>query len=443
MQLRGTSFQPATDPPRLTVRRTAAYAAAILFFLGILHLLNTGVLRSPFAPPPTPTRSTGSYADEGKAFFDAGILSKAIAAYQNAVRVDPRNPVLWAELARIQTYSSSLILSSADQIQRMREARDSALQAVELDEDYATGWAIQTLVLDWSASHEVDEETRQNLLSEAFQASSRALQLESDNPLALAFRAEVLVDQENWNTALDAGARAVQLGPDIMDVHRAYAYVLESNGYYERAIEEYLAAIDRNTNLPFLYMSLGANYRRIGETATDTATRDYMIAMALEAFSRAADLNPADPNPYLSIARTYSNQGEFFAAERNAQKALDLDNTNPFIYGRLGVIYYFAKNYETAVKTLRCAVRGCTAEENEAEGVEVAPLTLTAGTVDMFYIYGSVLAFYGKEEPANCIEAAAIFAQLRASPYHDETVESIIREGEAICASFQRPSEGS
>jgi tetratricopeptide (TPR) repeat protein len=184
-------------------------------------------------------------------------------------------------------------------------------------------------------------------------------------------------------------------------------------------------------------MSLGANYRRIGETATDTATRDYMIAKALESFTRAADLNPSDPNPYLSIARTYSNQGEFFAAERNAQKALSLDNTNPFIYGRLGVIYYFAKNYETAIKTLHCAVRGCTAEENEAEGVDVSPLTLTAGTIDMFYIYGSVLAFYGKDEPGNCTEAASIFAQLRASPYIDDTVESIIREGEVICASFR------
>jgi tetratricopeptide (TPR) repeat protein len=443
MQLHGMRFQPTADPPRLTARKTAAYGAAILFFLGLLYLLNVGIIRSPFAPPPTPTRSMGSYADEGKAFFDAGILDKAIAAYRNAAGVDPKNPALWAELARIQTYSSSLMLSTDQKTIRMQEARESVETSVTLDEDYATGWAIKTLVLDWSASQEGDEETRQEMLNNALQASSQALLLEPSNPLALAFRAEVLADQENWSSALDLGARAADLGPEIMDVRRAYAYVLESNGYYSLAIEEYLAAITLNTNLPFLYMSLGANYRRIGETATSTVLRDEMIDNALEAFQRAAELNPKDPLPYLSIARTYSNQGEFFAAERNAQKALELDNTNAFIYGRLGVIYYFAKNYESALLVLRCAVRGCTAEQNEEADVDVIPIALSAGTVDMFYIYGSVLAFYGQEDPENCAEAARIFAQLRASPYYDDTIEGIIREGEVICASFNRPSEGS
>jgi tetratricopeptide (TPR) repeat protein len=440
MQLRGARFQPSPEPPRLTVYRTAAYAAAILFLLGLLHLLNLGILRSPFAAPPTPTRSTASFADEGKAFFDAGILSKAITAYRNAAAVDPKNPVLWAELARIQTYSSNLILSTEQKIFRMQEARESVEKSVAFDADYATGWAVKTLVLDWTAALEADEDARQKLLADAMQSSSQALLLEPRNPLALAFRAEVLADQENWSTALDVGAQAAELGPEIMDVRRAFAYVLESNGYYDRAVEEYLAAIALNPNLPFLYMSLGANYRRIGETAESTALRDEMIAKALESFQRAAELNPQDPLPYLSIARTYSNQGEFFAAERNAQKALSLDETNPVIYGRLGVIYYFAKNYESALLVLRCAIRGCTADENEEADVDVSPLSLAAGTVDMFYIYGSVLAFYGKDTPAYCEEAARIFAQLRASPYHDDTIEAIIREGEVICSSFNRPA---
>jgi len=52
--------------------------------------------------------------------------------------------------------------------------------------------------------------------------------------LALAFRAEVLVDQSNWATAMDAGAQAVSSARTIMDVHRAYAYVLESNAGLQR-----------------------------------------------------------------------------------------------------------------------------------------------------------------------------------------------------------------
>jgi tetratricopeptide (TPR) repeat protein len=439
MQLRGTRFQPTNEPPRLSVGKTAAYAAAILLCLAVLQLLNLGILRSPFAPPPTPTRSTMSFAEEGKAFFNAGILSKAVLAYQNAVAVDPNDPELWAELARIQTYSSNLIISSQEKIIRLREARDSIEKAIALDDGYATGYAIKALVLDWMAALEVDEEARQETLREAYQASSQALLLKADHALALAFRAEVLVDQEKWSAALDAGAQAAELGPDIMDVRRAYAYVLESNGYYERAIEEYLAAIALNANLPFLYLSLGANYRRLGETATDTYTAEDMITKALESFQRASDLNDKDPLPLLSIAQTYSNQGDYFAAEIYARRALALDNTNPYLYGRLGVIYYFAKNYESALNVLRCALRGCAAAANEEADVDLTGASLEAKTVDMYYIYASVLAFYGKENPENCAEAALIFTQLRASPYHDETVESIIREGEAICASFNRP----
>jgi tetratricopeptide (TPR) repeat protein len=439
MQLKRKRFEPTTESPRLTLGRTAAYAAVILFCLGILKLMDLGFIRSPFAPPPTPTRMAMSYAEEGKAFFDAGILEKAITAYQKATGVDPMNPKLWTELARIQTYSSELMLSTAKKKERLEQAVESITKALDINKDFAPGWAVKTLVLDWYANSEwMDADLREKTLIEAVQASAHALNLDPGNALALAFKAEVLVDQNNWSAALDAGAQAAQLGPEFMDVHRAYAYVLESNGYYTRAIEEYLEAIRLNTNLPFLYIRLGANYRKLGETATDAATRDLMIEKALEAFARAADLNPSDPIPYLSIAQTYANQGEFFIAEENAKKALSLDNTNPYLYGRLGVIYYKAKNYETAILVLRCAVRGCLAADNEEQEVDVSPAPLDGRMVDVYYIYGSVLAFYGKDKPANCTEAASIYADLRASPYYDETVEGIIHEGETICASYTR-----
>jgi tetratricopeptide (TPR) repeat protein len=440
MQLKGRRFEPTTEPPRLTVGRTAAYVAAILICLGVFKLLDSGTIRSPFAPPPTPTRMALSYAEEGRAFFDAGILNKSIEAYQKAVGVDPNDYQLWAELARIQTYSSELMLSAELKKTRLEEALASITRSIGITKEYATAHAIKVLVLDWYANSEwMDAKTREGTLIEAVQSSTQALSLDPGNALALAFKAEVLVDQSNWSAALDVGAQAAQLGPKIMDVHRAYAYVLESNGYYTRAIDEYQAAIDLNTNLPFLYIRLGANYRKLGESATDTATRDLMIGNALDAFARAAELNPSDPIPYLSIAQTYSNQGDFFAAERNAKKALALDNTNAYLYGRLGVIYYKAKNYETAITVLKCAVRGCTAAENEEQQVDiVVPLPLESNSVDVYYIYGSVLSFYGKDTPENCTEAASIFAELRASPYFDETVDTIIREGEVLCASYTR-----
>ena len=59
-----------------------------------------------------------------------------------------------------------------------------------------------------------------------------------------------------------------------MDVHRVYAYVLESFGQYNQAIQEYDIAISITPNLTFLHLRAGANYRRLafGSPNEETAT---------------------------------------------------------------------------------------------------------------------------------------------------------------------------
>jgi tetratricopeptide (TPR) repeat protein len=437
MRLNRSGFQPAPEPPRLTFRRLVFYLLAILAGLAILRLMDMQVIRSPFAAKPTATRSGTSYAQEGQAFFDSGNLEQSILAYRNAVVVDPESAELWADLARVQTYSSALIIANDSKKKRLEEARASITKAVELDPEFGFGYAVQTLVLDWSADPNlVDDVTLETYLEDAYRSSIKAQQLLPNDPLTMALQAEVLADQANQAQALEFGRKAAESAPGIMDVRRAYAYVLERNASYTQAIDEYRAAISINYNLPFLHMRLGANYRKIGESTTDPNVADTMIENALEEFAIASTLNPKDPGPFLSIANTYANQGEFFIAERNAQKALSLDPTNATIYGRLGAIYYKAKNYEGAQIILRCAVRGCRAAENEEEGVDVVGIPLALNSLDFYYYYGSVSAFFGQ-----CDEAASIYAELRASPWMEPFVEEIIQEGERICASYTRKTQ--
>jgi hypothetical protein len=47
------------------------------------------------------------------------------------------------------------------------------------------------------------------------------------------------------------------------------------------------------------------------------------------------------------------------------EKALSFDPSNPNTYGQLGIIYIKSRNYEGALPALRCAVKGCSADENE------------------------------------------------------------------------------
>lgn len=413
----------------------------ILLWLGLIVggvwlflQIQRGEVKPLFLPTPTPTRTANSYIMEGETRFIAGDLEGAIAAYRQATQIDPTNARVWAELARIQTYSSSLLSTDEDRFKRLEQALDSINQAVALNPDDVLVHAIRSLVLDWYASSFLlTPDQRRGALTEAESAAVRALQLDNQNALALAFYAEILVDQQKWSQAEEYIKRAADLDANSMDVHRVYGYVWESLAQYRLAIEEYQKAAEINPNLTFLYIFIGRNFLSLK-----------VHNRALEYFERAASINKQlgvkDPVPYIEIAKTYTRDGEFFAAALNAQKALEFDPTNANTYGQLGIIYTKARNYEGAMPALRCAVRGCSAAENQVaqdllgQGVEVKGLPLTSGTVAFYYLqYASVLAALSRPNQNYCPEALAILEEVRSAFPTDELFLGIIEENKAIC----------
>ena len=396
--------------------------------------IDRGEIQPLFQPTPTPTRMANSYIMEGEALFKAGSLGGAIAAYQQAVAIEPNNSSAWAELARIQTYSSSLLSTNEDRYKRLTEARESIEQATAIDPDNTEVQAIRSFVLDWYASNPlVPPEESQSALNDAEAAAIRALQLDNENALALAFLAEILVDQQKWAQAEETIKQAVAIESDSMDVQRVYGYVLESLGQYRLAIEKYREAVNIHPNLTFLYIFIGRNFRSL-----EVHNR------ALEEFEKAAMINEQlgvqDPVPFVEIAKTYSRDGEFFIAALNAEKALRINPYNPNTYGQLGIIYTKARNFEGAQPVLKCAVRGCTADENQVaqellgEGVPVEGMPLTSGTVAFYYAqYGSVLSALSRPNQNFCQEALQVLSEVRASYPEDPTFNQIVDENIAIC----------
>ncbi len=420
----------------------------ILGAVWMLLLLNRGQVESPFNPTPTPTRSPHSHILAAQAYFAAGKLDDpatdqdAIGAYQQALQVDPSNAQVWAELARIQTYSSSTLSTDQQRLDRLQEALASVEKAVELAPDDSTVSAIHAFVLDWNASSNlVSKDESEAYLAKAETAANRAYLLDPQNALALAYYAEVLLDQQKWDQAKQYASQAVELAPDSMDAHRVLGIVLESWAYYRDAIDEYIKASQITPNLTFLYLRIGLVYRQL-----------QIYNTALEYFEKAATVNQTlgikDPLPYIAIAKTYAQQGEFFIASRNAEKALSFDATNSDTYGQLGMIYVQARNYETALPTLRCAVDGCTAEENETanlfvengtlkESTAVQPLPLTNLTVAYYYVrYGSVLAYLHSQENGYCSHSLELMTQLRLTFPDDPVLMQNVEDNEATCRSL-------
>jgi tetratricopeptide (TPR) repeat protein len=437
-------------------RRTSLYRVFVLVVLILAAAwfasqVDRGAIKRPFLPTPTPTRTVQSYSLEGEASFAAGKLEEAILAYQEAARVAPADAEVWARLARVQTYSSNLLTTDAQRKARLDEALDSINTATALSPDDSTVHAIRAFVLDWNANPFLAGDQAEALLLEAERAALRALQLDNQNVLALAFYAEILVDAQKWSQAEQVILQAVERDPSLMDVHRVYAYVLESTTRYREAIEEYKKAIQITPNLTFLYISVGANYRRLAFDSTIKYERDELYESALEYFALAARLNKQlgirDPIPYIAIAKTYSQQGDFFTAALNIKKAIEFDLTNADTYGQLGIIYFKSRNYEGSIPALKCAVSGCTANEScqarfgsdceeGQEGYEVQGLPLSPSTVVYYYTYGSVLAALSRPQRNYCPEALVVLEQVRAVYGSDLAIAGIVDAGEQICFSL-------
>ena len=404
----------------------------------------SGTVKPLFLPTFTPTRTTNSYALEGDTDFTAGDLEKAIAAYQKATALDPNDGELWAKLARIQTYSSISLTTSDEQLARLKEAMASIDHAVSVAPDNSMVHATRAFVEDWYANPVLVGDQVNELLTDADHEVTLALTQDPTNTLALAYRAEILVDQGRLDQAVQSIAQAEQQDSSLMDVHRIYGYVYESRGEYSQAITEYKKAIEIAPNLNFLKIRVGKIYRH-----------QQLWDLALEIFDQAAKQNEQlginDPIPYLAIANTYIQmpQADFRLAENNVMKALELDPTNPDVYAQLGMVYHSARNYEGSLAAFQCALDGCgpalscQVRNNDEEcsdaqannpAITVNGMSLTGDTVAYYYTYGSVLAGLHVSGDNYCTLAMQKLNQVADNFSSDSTIMSIVKAGEDICS---------
>ena len=404
----------------------------------VLQAIDKEEIISPFEPTPIPTRSAESFRMEADAHFYSGNINQAIQTYQSAIAIAPQNADLYAELARIQVYSSNLLTTDAEKRERLQEAIATIEKGVEVDSENSSVRAIRAFAYDWYSNPVISLDESAEYLAKAHSESQVALELDNTNTLALAYYAEILADEQNLNGAELNIKEALSQNDQIMDVHRIHALILESQGYYRDAIDAYERAAQITPNLTFLYIQIGVNYRQL---------RDYETA--LEYFAKAANINEQlmiqDPIPYLAIGNTYSQMGDFFIASLNMKKALNYNPTNPDVFASVGITYFKSRNYESAIPALKCAVYGCTAEEScevrqcDPEVDYMAPVVgvpLSDSTTVYYYTYGSVLAAMHRESNGYCEEAMKVLKEVD-DVYHDnEIIHPIVAESQEICLYY-------
>jgi tetratricopeptide (TPR) repeat protein len=434
-------------------------SALIISGLFVTQGYRRGEVKPLFLPTPTATRIASSFSQEAEMQFQSGNLDAAIASYQEAITINPDNGLLYAELARILTYSTESQTTDKEKEARFSQAVQAAEKATQLAPEDSTVFAVYAFALDWDAGFikyiQGNDEAGSKMLTQAEQVINKALTLDENNVFAQVTYAEVLIDQQRFEQAKQAIDRALKLGPNMWEAHRVYALYLENQADYMGSIEELQTALKLAQNMTFLYIRLGQSYRSRGLSAWKSpALSTEYYTQAIEYFDKAAQRNEQlgikDPLPYLGIGRAYAQIGEFFSASRNMNKALQFDPTNPEVYAQLGMVYRQARNYEDAISALKCGVRGCSDTETCAlrscnpdvdPPITITGMPLSSSTLVYYYTYASLLAgMYLPYDPARknyCTDAISLISEVRASSFaSDPIITGILDESAAICQNM-------
>ncbi|MCI0553224.1 MAG: tetratricopeptide repeat protein [Anaerolineae bacterium] len=354
---------------------------------------------NPFEATPTATRSPESYVTEAEALYEDGKLLQAIDAYQSAINTSPQDPLLYIAIARLQVWAG-----------QYEEAQANAENALLLSPNNSMAYAVHAWALDFQVGKNGD----------ALKSITKALEIDPNNALAHAYYAEILVDTglfDNYAKAADESRIAQVLAPDLLETHRARAYILSVTGEenIETAIREYEAAIAINPNIAQLHIELGQSYRAL-----------QAYEKAITEFTRANTLNPTDYVPDLLISRTHATTGSYAQALQYAETAVKDNPIEANLRGNYGVMYYRNFFYDEALEQLALAVEGGRTEDGLV--ITGLPLTDAPLVVEYYFTYGLALARRNQ-----CGDALQIAQKVQTSVPDDENAVFAASEIIRIC----------
>jgi tetratricopeptide (TPR) repeat protein len=148
---------------------------------------------------------------------------------------------------------------------------------------------------------------------EAVKAYTRALEVEPDYILALGERSEALEELGQYQEAIVDLSRAISLRPEYTWALGERGSLYELTEEFERAIEDFTRAIELKDDYVFALSHRAKIYRRLER-----------YEEALADFNRLIELRPKDASMWAGRADIYKLMGEEEKAKTDQQKAVEL-----------------------------------------------------------------------------------------------------------------------
>ncbi|HET6443676.1 MAG TPA: tetratricopeptide repeat protein [candidate division Zixibacteria bacterium] len=373
--------RPRRGPSCLLVLLVIAALAGAIYIVSNIDRARDQVEALLPDPTPEPTRSAASYAASAALLERDGDYEAAVGAYEQALQLDGSRVEFYIPLIQ-----RLLLLGKPD------DALSWAEQAVILAPDSDKVWSVLAgaQLANGERLDEIGDPTNADLmLAESVQSSRTASEINPANAEAFAYLAGALAQlgPAQFSGAQNAAEIALALDPDNPIVRLHMATVLELQGFYESAIEQYQVALDQNPDIAELYIGLAYNFYALNDIPT-----------AILTFQDALDADPDNADALDGLGWMFFLIGEYPTAEENLARAVDLDPEMVRGHAHLGAAYYRNLNYDSAIPELETAIE------------RYQNVTLANSTY--FNMLG--LAYYFKDE-ANCSQATPLFERVLAT----------------------------
>jgi tetratricopeptide (TPR) repeat protein len=155
----------------------------------------------------------------------------------------------------------------------------------------------------------------------------------------------VYLDIGNYELALLALTRAVEINPTLSESRTNLGNVYLKKGQVEDAISQYQAALEINPNDAKTHNNLGNVYTERG-----------WLNFALSQYMRSLELDPNFIDAHKNLAIVYCKQERYGQAIAQLKQAIAIQPNNADCYSQLGDVYYQTGNYEVAIAEYKKAL---------------------------------------------------------------------------------------
>jgi TolB-like protein/DNA-binding winged helix-turn-helix (wHTH) protein/Tfp pilus assembly protein PilF len=222
-------------------------------------------------------------------------LQTAKGYFEEATQKDPHYALAYAGLADVYDVLGSGVAAALPPREAMRQARQAAMKAIQLDESLAEGHTSLAGInfsfdWDWGGA---ESEFR------------RAIELNPNDVTAHFWYAQLLLALGRWDEALASDNRAAHLDPVAPVFVEFRGAIFHNARQYEKEVEQLKEALHLDPNYFLIHYDLGRAYEQLGN-----------YEQAVNEFQKAIELSGGDLTSEASLAHVYAVSGKKAKAEK-------------------------------------------------------------------------------------------------------------------------------